>query len=1611
MDKIEELAQARGLWEELIGVYDGERSRSREPADHVDSARKIAGVCEEKLLDPARAFEILRDALPHEPSGETLLPELERLARVTGDWASRLDVYARVARGRPAVADRVLLLRTRADVREQKMNDPAGALADHLRAFALAPDEEDTRASIMRLAEITGRWEDAIGVEAQLFGRATDTDARVEVACRAARLVEEKVKDRLRAFRAYLNAFRLSPENDAVVSNLWRLARAIGRYSEEAPESLDDEALIIDEDVEVLEEIEDIDADLVPETPSAAVPAVPLIPAPQKGGFQSAWEELAAAYEELPAPDRATRHGYLRRIAEIWERGPEDIDKAFETLERAFRLDITEASARADIWRLAEQRGRWDDATDILLRAVDLAGREDAVALHREVAARREELVQLGAAEECYEAILVLQPEDTQSLDRLEDIFREQERWGDLARLLEKRTTGAVEALPPGSLRRRKSLELAGLYERRLERPYEAIDTLERYVQSIDEDERGTDNPDVVRDSSEAYEALCRLHGRVGMWSKAAQALVREIDLTTDAAALRDLRWRAAQIYEGELKQPDEAVKLYEAILDTAPGDVEVLAALDRSYETHGRYEALEQLLERRADLAKGPEKSDLIRRRAKILEEKLQNPDAAAACLRSLGNEALRDEEMTGALLRNLRSSGLGDEAHRILQQRIDILTKERAPLEQLVALDLELSNLRLDQLNDPDGALEAIEGALERAPGNPEALDALARLHLKRADFAAYAKARMRQGKAQKGTAEAAVAYLEAGRVFRDQLGNPSEARKCFQRAVKEQPQNQEALRSLASLLASQGEVAEARALFERQLELSTGGAARAPILTDLARTLWEKPGDAPTVIPFLDEAIQNAPDYLPAVMTMADIYYKEHQWDQAELRLTQVLRRLRGQGESQSSETAQLYYRLAEIYEKLGRLDDGYRHLVEGDRSMPGQLLVRLALGENRFQAKKWREAAAHFEGIAEHPDAGHYPDEVVQGLAHAAQAEIKVKRPERALPLYEAALRLVPDHRLSLRALADLALERGEKRDAATYLRRLAESSGEREEKAHLFEQLGDIYKGLDDVAESRRAYEAALGLIGEATEANIPLLGKALAAQREAGAAEEAAETSQRLINLEPDPKERAARRREAAAILIEQGVPERAAEYLERALADNPADEEVLLALCEAYDRAGKSKQVGALLERVAELPVIEGEPPAGAQPRARKVRADLWERLGASKRESDRGAAIASFERAVEIDPDRSSARLALVDLYGDTEAHREAALRHHHALVQADITRVESLRALANASLADGKEDAARCQLELLALFGAATDEDRKFLTRQAKLGRKADDPYGWSLDEVDRIRYLAPPEARVMAEIFAAIWEAVPGLAGPTLESLGVEAQDKISPMSELTIGKVSGQAAKALANTRASLYVSADPGFDKVAITVVAPPSIVVGQRLATSEDVAEMRFQIGRALELTRPEYILAATVAPKEFAQLFSGVLKAFHPRHARRRAGSEDGANDQATKLKKALPYKVAKRMADLFQENDATPFSSARWRSVVQHTGDRAGLLLCGDLAAAADAVLRESVGEMPDEIDAEIMRAHAGKEGPLRELLRFAVSEEYLALRAVLGAKAPA
>ena len=213
--------------------------------------------------------------------------------------------------------------------------------------------------------------------------------------------------------------------------------------------------------------------------------------------------------------------------------------------------------------------------------------------------------------------------------------------------------------------------------------------------------------------------------------------------------------------------------------------------------------------------------------------------------------------------------------------------------------------------------------------------------------------------------------------------------------------------------------------------------------------------------------------------------------------------------------------------------------------------------------------------------------------------------------------------------------------------------------------------------------------------------------------------------------------------------------------------------------------------------------------------------------------------------------------------------------------------------------------------------------------------------------------------------MAEIFSCLWEGAPGLIGQRLEDFGVSARDKVSPMSDLDLGKIYGQVAKALGNRKTALYVRADEGTDDdVNIVVQAPPALVVGPALAGGARRPRRSGSSSAAASSCPARSTSWPPACGRSSSRRCSPACCAPSTRATRGGApATGDAAAEQAAKLKKNVPYKVSKQLVELFGALGTTSWSSLRWRAVVHHVGNRTGLVLCGDLRTAAAIVVSES------------------------------------------------
>jgi tetratricopeptide (TPR) repeat protein len=1649
LGELRRVAEAHNLWEDLCAIY------AAQPG--LDARLQVAAIADERLRDPKRAFAVVRGALDLDPDGTELLGELERLSVRAADPDGLLEVYERLLARREDDGERVELLSRRAEVLEKRLRDPNRALDELMRAFPLAPDDEQLLGEIRRLAEATSRWEDVLAVYGQRFHRARP-DWRLPIALEAARVVEDKVKDSLRAFRAYLRALQLAPDDDHIREQLWRLARAIGEITPASekpapaprpiaplpdretmpagggpvPAAMDTHETTMEiglEDMDVVEEpkparkprrdatvelsIEDlvsprgpgatIDLSLsdvqqprkppplpgarrppptpglrppppvmssVP-APSSAPPApasrLAAIPMPQLAPNHNAWDELALVLLHLPVANDDERLKRLLAVSDMWERGAQNVDRAFSVLADAFLLDPEHQGVRDALEQLAERSGAWDTLVEVLDDAIEQTGSADqAVRLLLDAATIRERQGKAADAQERLHRVLGMRPDCQPALVRLEETYRAAGRWSELSTLLERRMGGLVERMAPGDHRHERAIELATVYEK-TGQTYEAIGAWKRVA-----DERP--------DYAPAFASLARLYESVGQWSRVIEALTRELDLAAATGAhqrARELRRRVGEIFEKELELPDRAIEAYEALLeDDTRADEAADAALERLYERHGRYDRLDALIARRTQRTSDAEaRATLLARRATLLESKLNDPGQAAVVLRQLRRLRPDDDALVRRLIDALGAAGRADEQLELLRERAQSAARRGVSKPERVALYVEIARLETN-LGDIAAAQKTLEKALELEPGDPTVLAELARVREGGSDWDGYAAAREREAEVAQTPEHAARALLDAARVHEEKRNDLKAARRDLERALDRDPMCVPALQALHALTRRLGDHAAADALAERELALEGVEPARRADLTSALGASAIARGDIEVAGRWFREAIAAAPGHAPAVNGLCDVAARAGAWDEVEA----LARDAFGRG-GPADVQAQMARRLADALEHQGKDDDAYTALLDADRALPGDLRTRLRLGENRYRANRFREAAQYLGALAaelENPKLAEIAVEAGEALYHAALSEIRLRRPERVGPLLDAAVRIHPRHAAALGMLAERAIEAGDLPRAVGLLEQQAAATTDARERTVKEERLGDvILQELKDPARACAAYQRAVDAAGAG--ASDALLDKALRLERESGQLERAARSLVSLLERDAPPDVRARRLREAASLDAALGRTGDAKARLRAALEIQPLDHDALGGLSAMLVGEGADDEAAALLTRaLAHLP-----PPAED---ARAARATLWMRLAECReRLRDPRGGLAALEKALEADPGRRALREALLARYGDDPAHDAGARTHHLLLLREDPLYVPSLRAMTRLEARANAPDGGRRFLELLAVAGALTDEERQKLA--AAPAARTDDELPGALEESDHER-LAHPDALGLAPVFAALWEGTAadrlGRA-PDLAALGVGADDRVSPVMDSDLARAYSLCSRALGNRKTGLYLKAT--YDGVAIVAKPPTAIVVGASLTHGRALADVRFVLGRALEIARPEYVLAAGLDREAFTKLFAAILRAFHPRHSRRRLDTTDERDDDAAMWKRALPYKVARRLADLFTALADTEFSTATWRRAVQNTANRAGLLASGDMVAAA-----------------RVLNAEGDAEG-VRELAKFAGSDDYVALRAKL------
>ncbi|MCC6526258.1 MAG: tetratricopeptide repeat protein [Polyangiaceae bacterium] len=1214
---LERLTAALGAWPALADSYTRAIAAVDDELVKRQLCDALATVCDKRLDDPRRALDALARLAELEPDELGPLERMERLCLLLSDWTRLVAVLERQAELTPDVPAQAAILRRIGGVKQEMLEDEAGAVATYERALDLEPDAPVTLDRLIALYELRDDKERL----AELYERrveltAPDDALRYDLTLRCAELFEGPLHNAQEAIRMYGQALDVRAGDTKVLVALQRLYAAEEQF-EDLLENLKLQASAAETQAARLALRNQI-GDLYIERFENVVDALEqyrlvldevgvdehAIGCVRKIGEQHADMRLEVAALLEPVLERAGRHAELVAVMELRLAAQSDAPERAATLRSMARIEETELKNTAA-------------ARDALLRALDEIPEEQS--LHDDIT-------------------------------RLCELTGDWTRYADA---LEARGEAVLDAEVAGGLFRR----LGWVCEEKLAAVERAIAAYGRAV------EQAGDEPELLT-------ALDRLYVRTGDHEKLAGVLERRVMSENDPAVRADLYQRFGDLQierHGDKQQgvamlrqaveivPDHAGarKSLEGLTDDAELFEEVSELLEGIYRVAGDTAALARLYEKRIGHAPGvPERVRMRFDLARVLEEQARDlPGAQRVMEKSFADDCTNNEILAELerLAKASAAAGEGAQAWRRAAEAVSTSVaaalgagKEEVSLTPDLARDLYLrvAEWYKSELSDPAAAEVALRQAHHQ---DPRSVDALTRLEeIQRApgreqDLCATlrALAELYQSGAAVGREPAAL-RREAKVLAETTLGDTKLAEQILRDMLQANDADLWALGELTSLREKAGDFQETYALLCKRVELRQ----EPELLRDLRRRaaeIAEQKLDKPEAAADLHEqAFEEDPSDAVAAEALKRLYAKLERYEDM-LRLTERLT----DRATTPAERAALRLESARIcISVLEAPTEGIEHLHAVLAEVPGHegaVLMLSGLLEKEGRDDELAELLQKQIDLAK--TRGEREAELAFRLRLADVYESRLNQPERALEGYLGVLERDGKHRGALEAAARLYQTRSEAPKAAAMQERLLAgtlddlaaggAAAEVEEQAvRIALKACELYLDAGDREAACKPLESVLA----ARPARAEINDKLRSLYKERGAWDKLAELIAREAERAPTPGEKVSLYVRAAEIQTRERQDHgAAASLLEKALAQKADDRDLLLQLCDAYTAAGRSQDAVAALNRVVD----------SYGGRRSKELADIHHRIASAHiAGGDLAAALADLESARKMDP-----------------------------------------------------------------------------------------------------------------------------------------------------------------------------------------------------------------------------------------------------------------------------------------------------------------------------------------------------------------------------------
>ena len=962
---------------------------------------------------------------------------------------------------------------------------------------------------------------------------------------------------------------------------------------------------------------------------------------------------------------------------------------------------------------------------------------------------------------------------------------------------------------------------------------------------------------------------------------------------------------------------------------------------------------------------------------------------------------EAFIDDDVTPSVdsFRELERAYISEgHWHELVALFVERASSAADPAERTRCL-IRAAQLYDTNIGDPDRAFHTLLSALHEEPGNDEVAAELARLatvHNRWDELLANCRDLVATAGSPRQRAELLVAMAMWHE--RD-LGDRKASERALEDAMSADPTNTTALRTLVLLHGQRGDWVRAAAYLTCAAGKALDPVDGVEFALEAAEIYRDQLHDLESAAMQYMRVLALSPNHPKAVAALADTAWQNRDWAVA----FPLLEGMAGVANHALEQSAQLWHKAAWSAQMTGDFERARTDYRKAFAMLPTHLPTLEAWSKLALERGWWQDVITTVPRLlavrgTELPGEDRASLHLALGNAQVAMRDL----PAGVAALMEA-LRLAPELPGARRALAR-ATEQMEGRGEANAValldqyRTLLRGQLSSDERFEIICKIGRLQR------EELGDQPAALGAFLQAAELrpdDVGVLHELVEIHTQTRHWSRAVDALERLVGLTTG-REKVCYLVALASILnSELDAPAEAVALYDRALDEDASDrrsfERVEHILVERQQWRELTRAYRRMIKRLGGNPA----------PELRPWLLVLWRALADTCRRHlrDLPAATAAYEVCVSLSPDDGRQQVALAEVYeaqgregfAKAVAVRERLLKQAHRADQA----AEQVRALSRLYGKYEQYDQVFVASSALCALTRATGRERAFYEVNAPRGvavaRNVLTERQW------QGRLCPSRENQIVAQVLAAVAPGLITARAKEASAYGLERKYRAKIDGDPAfVSRLLLYASRLLGVPLPPVYVP-PAGSGEVELVVLLDggrpvPALVLGRDLVVGRTHPELAFLLTKKLVGLRADHFLLwpqLVPNPAELQVILVAAMRLVQPKfHLPGTDGS--AVRKYLSFLHRVLPPAQLERIASAAAPLLASPgrINVSGWVADSDAVANRAGLLVCGDVVAAAREIVREARAQ------------HARPEESILDLVRWGLSTDHLDLRARLG-----